>query len=71
MANIKYDEFRSVDTDSFEKLVGETYHDLLWVLALMLGSKPPSKQWGIVSQFIGLYRSVLIEVGEIKAEKEK
>lgn len=48
----------------------QTYHDLLWVIALMLGSQPPSKQWGIVSQFIGLYRSVLIEVGEIKIEKE-
>lgn len=55
--------------DELIEIFKETYHDLLWVLALMLGSNPPSKKWGIVSQFIGLYRAVLIEVGEIKIEK--
>jgi hypothetical protein len=34
-------------------------HDLLWVVALLLGDPPPSKKWGIVAQFIAVYRKVL------------
>jgi hypothetical protein len=43
-------------------------HDLLWVLALIVGGKPPSKQWGIASQFIGVYRLALIEAKILKAD---
>lgn len=46
----------------------ETYHDLLWTLALVMGGKPPSKTWGIVSQFIAVYRLALFEAGLLKAD---
>jgi hypothetical protein len=45
-----------------------SFHDLLWVLALLMGSVPPSKEWGLVSQFIGLYREVLITAGVIRPD---
>jgi hypothetical protein len=41
---------------------------LLWVLALVVGGKPPSKDWGIVIQFISVYRSALIEAKILKAD---
>ena len=47
---------------------GQTLHDLLWVLALIIGGKPPSKDWGIASQFIGVYRLALIEAKILKAD---
>lgn len=46
----------------------ETYHDLLWALAIAMGGKPPSKQWGIASQFIGAYRLALIEAGVLRPD---
>jgi hypothetical protein len=46
----------------------ETYHDLLWALAVAMGGKPPSKQWGIASQFIAVYRLALIEAGVLRAD---
>lgn len=46
-----------------------TYHDLLWVLALLVGAQPPSKEWGIVSQFIGMYHGALIEAGVLPKEE--
>jgi hypothetical protein len=46
----------------------QTYRDLLWVLATVLGAKPPSVKWGIASQFIALYREVLIEAGVLKSD---
>lgn len=38
-----------------------TYRDLLWTLAALLGNTPPDKKWGLVGQFIALYRRVLTE----------
>lgn len=46
----------------------ETYHDLLWALAVAMGGRPPSKQWGIASQFIAVYRLALIEAGVLRAD---
>jgi hypothetical protein len=46
----------------------QTYHDLLWVLAILIGAEMPNKRWGLVSQFIGLYRSVLIEAGVLRVD---
>jgi len=43
------------------------YHDLLWVLAILIGSEVSSKKWGLVSQFIALYREVLILAGVLPA----
>lgn len=45
-----------------------TYHDLLWVLAILIGAEPAVKHWGLVSQFIALYRAVLIEARMLKAD---
>ncbi|HVJ26088.1 MAG TPA: hypothetical protein VM493_01055 [Vicinamibacterales bacterium] len=45
----------------------ETYRDLLWTLAVLVGGKPPSKEWGVVVQFFRVYRRVLVESGLIKA----
>lgn len=44
----------------------QTYHDLLWVLGALIGGKPPSREWGFVSQFVWLYRRVLEEAGVLK-----
>jgi hypothetical protein len=38
-----------------------TYRDLLWTLCVLHGNAPASKEWGLVSQFIDLYRLVLVE----------
>jgi hypothetical protein len=38
-----------------------TYRDLLWTLAALLGNTPPAKTWGLVGQFVALYRRVLTE----------
>ncbi|MET4115914.1 hypothetical protein ABIB85_005150 [Bradyrhizobium sp. JR1.5] len=57
--------------DSLEELIGmfkQTYHDLLWVLVILIGAEMPSKEWGLVSQFIGLYREVLIKAGVLRAD---
>lgn len=45
-----------------------TYHDLLWTLAVLLGAEPAIKHWGLVSQFIGLYRRALIEAGVLRVD---
>lgn len=46
----------------------QTYHDLLWVLGALVGGKPPSREWGLVSQFVWLYRRVLEGAGVLKRE---
>lgn len=38
-----------------------TLRDLLWCLAVLLTNAPALKDWGLVSQFISLYRRVLAE----------
>lgn len=45
-----------------------TYRDLLWVLLALIGGKPVSKKFGVVSQFIAVYREVLTRAGVIKAD---
>lgn len=45
-----------------------TYRDLLWVLLALIGGKPVGKTFGIVTQFIGVYRAVLTQAGIIKAD---
>ena len=42
-------------------LIKESAVYMLWTLAILLTSKPPSKQWGLVSQVIALYTRVLDE----------
>ncbi len=44
----------------------QIFHDLLWTLALLLGNSIPSKSWGVVSQFIFVYRRVLVECEVLK-----
>jgi hypothetical protein len=46
----------------------QTYHDLLWTLAVLIGAEPAIKHWGLVSQFIGLYRCALIETGVLRVD---
>lgn len=46
----------------------QTYHDLLWTIAVLIGAEPAIKHWGLVSQFIGLYRCALIETGVLRAD---
>ncbi|WFU42737.1 hypothetical protein QA640_09880 [Bradyrhizobium sp. CB82] len=42
-----------------ERSFSVAYRDLLWALAILLDNKPAHRNWGLVSQFIGLYRRVL------------
>jgi hypothetical protein len=49
----------------------QVFHDLVWILAVLLGGTPPSKHWGLVSQFISLYRRVLETSGILKAAGDK
>lgn len=53
--------------DELLELFRDSYRDLLWTLALVLGGAPPSTKWGLVSQFFRVYRRVLAEAGLIKA----
>jgi hypothetical protein len=53
--------------DELLVLFRQAYHDLLWTLAVLLGGKPPSKDWGLVVQFFRVYRRVLAEAGLLKA----
>jgi hypothetical protein len=52
-------------TTTLDELVdgsfSKAYRDLLWALALLLDNKPAHRDWGLVNQFIGLYRRVLTE----------
>jgi len=47
--------------DLIETVFSKSLHDLLWCLAALLTNDPSIKEWGLVSQFISLYRRVLIE----------
>lgn len=44
-----------------EKVFAPSLRDLLWCLATLLTNKPTLRSWGVVSQFIHLYRKVLGE----------
>lgn len=43
-----------------------TFRELLWTIAILLGHDPLSPNLGIVSQFISIYRRVLIETKAIR-----
>jgi len=45
-----------------------TFRELLWTLATLLGNDPLSPKFGLISQFISIYRRVLLET---KAIREK
>jgi hypothetical protein len=42
-----------------ETVFARSLRELLWCLAALLTNKPTARTWGVVSQFIGLYRRVL------------
>ncbi|MBY3343651.1 hypothetical protein [Rhizobium laguerreae] len=46
----------------------QTFHDLLWVLALIIGGESPGKGWGLAYQFISVYRLALIEAKILKPD---
>lgn len=51
--------------ETLEDLIDTTYsiicRDLLWCLATLLGNRPASPNLGLASQFVALYRRVLVE----------
>lgn len=51
--------------EALDELIEQTFsvalRDLLWVLAALLGNQPSLRNWGLVSQFVTLYRRVLVE----------
>lgn len=49
-----------------EKVFSLTIRDLLWTIALLLTNMPTARSWGLISQFIALYRKVLVEVKVLK-----
>lgn len=53
-----------------ENTFSTAYRDLLWCLAALLGNKPVHPKWGLVSQFIALYRRVLVEAKVIKSQQQ-
>jgi hypothetical protein len=44
-----------------ERSIKPALRDLIWCLAVLLSDGPHMKDWGLISQFIGLYRRVLAE----------
>lgn len=44
-----------------DKVFAASLRELLWCLATLLTNKPTVRSWGLVSQFIHLYRKVLME----------
>lgn len=49
-----------------EKVFRHALRDLLWCLAVLLTNKPTASSWGLVSQFISLYRMVLQDARLLK-----
>ena len=45
----------------FDTVFRTALRDLLWILAVLLTNTPALRDWGLVSQFISLYRRVLVE----------
>jgi hypothetical protein len=54
--------------DDLLKQFRQVYHDLIWVMAILLTCNPPVRHWGLVSQFISLYRGVLIDAGILRVD---
>ncbi|KAF1042557.1 hypothetical protein [Xylophilus sp.] len=50
------------------KTFEQTFHDLLWVLALVVGGEQANKDGGVVNQFISVYRLALIEAKILKTD---
>lgn len=44
-----------------DNVFSKSLRDLLWCIAVLLTNKPTIRSWGVVSQFIDLYRKVLSE----------
>lgn len=51
-----------------ETVFSKTIRDLLWAIAILLTNKPMAQNWGLISQFIAVYRKVLLECKLIKPE---
>lgn len=51
--------------------VNQGFSMLLWTLAALLSNLPLSKDWGVVSQFISLYRRILQDCGLLKHIQEE
>jgi hypothetical protein len=49
-----------------EKVFRRSLRDLLWCLAVLLTNKPTASSWGLVSQFISLYRMALQDARLLK-----
>lgn len=45
-----------------ENVFSKSLRDLLWCIAILLTNKPTSRSWGVVSQFVDLYRKILSEI---------
>lgn len=56
------DDLATLTRDVFEPSI----RDLLWCLAILLGNDPAMRDWGLVSQFIDLYRLVLRNTGVLR-----
>jgi len=54
---IMHEDLKSLIETAFNS----SLRDLLWCLAVLLSNDPVVKEWGLVSQFIALYRRVLTE----------
>jgi len=65
-------------TDNLIYSMNETFDDLVpifqqslqklcWVLAVLIGNDSPHSNWGLVSQFISLYRKILREANLLRA----
>lgn len=61
-----------VDTVSqlLEDGFDSTFQELLWTLAILLGNDPISPKFGLISQFISVYRRVLLETKAIRPREE-
>ena len=51
------------------KVFSITIRNLLWCLAILLSNSPENRNWGLVSQFISLYRKVLIQSKVLKSSE--
>ena len=64
--------YREMDEDLrtlIDTVFRTTLSDLLWTLAVLLTNPPVLRDWGLVSQFISLYRRVLIESGVMRPDR--
>ncbi|SFU80810.1 hypothetical protein [Pseudomonas sp. OV546] len=53
-----------------EEGFNSTFKELLWTIAILLGNDPISPKFGLISQFISVYRRVLLETKVIRHREE-